>query len=292
MLQKSKTKNYSKYKYLAVVPILFLMIAFSSFSPKEKENPSPVVTIATKIKHTKVIDSTEKNLPFSMVEKIPLTENCKYLSSATEMKQCVSEEIKNFVSNNFNVKAVLPYAKPGINRIYVLFKIDETGIVKDIKSRSTSYELTREAERVISLLPKMTPGESNGKKVGVLYSLPIVFEKRKTSTKEKLKEDQNNQNADNMFITETISSYYTHDIKSGFYLITNVFKKRSNFLDQKINTLKSRGITLKSFRNPKDNYYYVYLEAYNEFSKAKEALTNYWNSKYNGDLFILKINGK
>jgi protein TonB len=36
--------------------------------------------------------------------------------------------------------------------------------------------LEQEAKEVIGKLPKMTPGKQRGKAVGVLYSLPILFQ--------------------------------------------------------------------------------------------------------------------
>ncbi|HBO29337.1 MAG TPA: energy transducer TonB, partial [Leeuwenhoekiella sp.] len=43
-------------------------------------------------------------------------------------------------------------------------------------SRGPHPRLEQEAARVIKLLPQMTPGMQRGKAVGVLYSLPIVFQ--------------------------------------------------------------------------------------------------------------------
>jgi protein TonB len=36
--------------------------------------------------------------------------------------------------------------------------------------------LEKEAIKVVSSLPKMIPGKQRGKAVGVLYSLPILFQ--------------------------------------------------------------------------------------------------------------------
>lgn len=61
-------------------------------------------------------------------------------------------------------------------RITVQFKIDAQGKIVDVKARSQVKELELEAERVVNSLPQMIPGEQKGQKVGVIYSLPIVFE--------------------------------------------------------------------------------------------------------------------
>ena len=56
-----------------------------------------------------------------------------------------------------------------------MFAIDKNGVVTNIKTRGPDKILEKEAIRIISLLPKMTPGMQRGKAVKVTYSLPINF---------------------------------------------------------------------------------------------------------------------
>jgi len=80
-----------------------------------------------------------------------------------------------FVGAEFNTK-VSNKEILGKQRIVVKFKIDNTGKVTNVQTRSEFKELEGEAIRVISSLPEMLPGEHEGKKVGVQYSLPIIFD--------------------------------------------------------------------------------------------------------------------
>jgi Zn-dependent protease with chaperone function len=57
-----------------------------------------------------------------------------------------------------------------------VFTIDKNGHVTDVHYREPDPRLEQEAERVINSLPKMQPGKQRGKPVGVMYSLPIVFQ--------------------------------------------------------------------------------------------------------------------
>jgi hypothetical protein len=50
------------------------------------------------------------------------------------------------------------------------------GNITDVHARGPLPTLEAEAVRVINQLPKMTPGVQDGVNVGVMYSLPIVFE--------------------------------------------------------------------------------------------------------------------
>jgi protein TonB len=60
--------------------------------------------------------------------------------------------------------------------VYVQFKIDETGMVTDIRARGPHVRLEKEAIRVVSLLPQMTPGRQRTRAVRVSYTLPITLD--------------------------------------------------------------------------------------------------------------------
>ena len=64
---------------------------------------------------------------------------------------------------------------PGKKRVFVMFKIDKTGKIVDVRARGPHARLEKEAIRVISLLPQMTPGKQRGRAVGVKYTLPITL---------------------------------------------------------------------------------------------------------------------
>jgi protein TonB len=61
-------------------------------------------------------------------------------------------------------------------RISVQFTVDSNGNVVDILSRAPGKELEREATRVISKLPKMTPAKKKNKNVDMIYQIPIVVQ--------------------------------------------------------------------------------------------------------------------
>jgi protein TonB len=63
----------------------------------------------------------------------------------------------------------------GLNgKVFVSFVVEKDGSLTDIKViRDIGYGTGKEAIRVLKSCPKWNPGEQNGKKVRVLYSLPI-----------------------------------------------------------------------------------------------------------------------
>ena len=93
---------------------------------------------------------------------------------------------------------------------------------------------------------------------------------------------------DDTVLTENLSYIGGHNIENGYYLITNIFK-RENYFERGMNKLRSQGLEPKFFRNPKDNYIYVYLDRFDSIDQAKQSLFSNVNNTYDGDLYILKI---
>ncbi|WP_299681557.1 VIT domain-containing protein [uncultured Dokdonia sp.] len=120
------------------------------------------------------VETFTEGIPFMVVEQIPQYPGCE---DATNKKDCMSQKVSAFVHENFDISVAEndPRQLSGTIRIMTQFTINEEGIIEDVKARSASPILEEEAKRVIALLPRMTPGEQRGKKVSVIYSLPIAF---------------------------------------------------------------------------------------------------------------------
>ena len=116
------------------------------------------------------------DVPFAVIEDVPIYPGCENLKNNDERKKCMSEKVQSFVSKNFNTDLGNQLGLTGVNRVIVQFKIDKNGNVTDVKSRAPHPRLEQEAARVINMLPHMKPGKQRGKPVGVVYSLPIVFQ--------------------------------------------------------------------------------------------------------------------
>jgi len=116
------------------------------------------------------------DVPFGVIENVPVFPGCENLKNNIQRKNCMSEKIDEFVKKEFNADLGSQLGLKGVNRVIVQFKIDKEGNVTDVRSRAPHPRLEQEAARVINSLPKMIPGKQRGKPVGVMYSLPIVFQ--------------------------------------------------------------------------------------------------------------------
>jgi protein TonB len=111
---------------------------------------------------------------FINVEEAPVFPGCN--GTKEEKRACFVDQIGRFINRKFNTNLASDLGlTPGVKRIFVIFKIDKTGEIVDIRARAPHKRLQEEAIRVIKLIPKMTPGKQSGKPVGVKYSLPIAF---------------------------------------------------------------------------------------------------------------------
>jgi len=120
------------------------------------------------------VEEVEEDIevPFAVIEKVPRFPGCK--GNNNELRACFQQKMQEHLQKNFrypNAAAELDIQ----GRVFVFFLIDKNGIVTKIKSRGPDQLLEKEAERIISLLPKMEPGKQRNKAVGVPYSIPINF---------------------------------------------------------------------------------------------------------------------
>ncbi len=103
-------------------------------------------------------------------------DNTVYNTAGIEVKPDFPGGIEKFykyIGNNFQV----PEEEGLKGKIYVTFVVEKDGSLTDIKViRDIGYGTGKEAMRVLKSCPKWKPGEQNGKKVRVLYSLPISIQ--------------------------------------------------------------------------------------------------------------------
>ena len=116
------------------------------------------------------------DVPFAVIENVPVYPGCENESGNNAKKRCMSEKVQKFVQKKFDTELANDLGLDGKQRIFVQFKINKSGNIVDVRARAPHPRLEREAVEVVKSLPKMTPGMQRGKAVGVLYSLPILFQ--------------------------------------------------------------------------------------------------------------------
>jgi len=218
MITKERSQKMKQLKYLLIVPLLVMMLVFSSFENHVDENTtifssvtseipineflSPEVNINPNSKNDSKVDEKLKSynvvlkevdtikrknedVPFAIIEEVPIFPGCE--GTKSQLRVCLQENITKHVNKNFNSKLASSLKlTPGVKRIFVMFKIDKEGNITVVRARAPHKVLQEEAIRVVKLLPKMIPGKQKGKAVGVKYSLPIAFKVAGNKQKEEL----------------------------------------------------------------------------------------------------------
>ncbi|MBG43632.1 MAG: energy transducer TonB [Aequorivita sp.] len=123
-----------------------------------------------------VVEEEIADVPFAVIENVPVYPGCEGEKTNDAKKRCMSSKISEFINKKFDTNLASDLGLEGRQRIAVQFKIDKNGRVVDVRARAPHPRLEREAMDVVQSLPNMTPGKQRGKPVGVLYSLPIVFD--------------------------------------------------------------------------------------------------------------------
>lgn len=110
-------------------------------------------------------------IDFIAVEEKPIFPGCE---GASDQYSCFQEMMQKHISKNFRYpERAIDMNQQG--RVYVQFTIQKDGSINNLKLRGPFKELEKEAARIISKLPKMTPGKQRGTPVKVPFSIPINF---------------------------------------------------------------------------------------------------------------------
>ena len=112
------------------------------------------------------------------VDEPPIFEVCK---DNINKRKCFQDQLEQHVKTHFNPNNI-DAEKSKVYKVYVAFRIDKTGEVEVLFSRSENETLKKEAERIISLLPKFIPAQKRGKNVKTYYIKSIFFENKNVKT--------------------------------------------------------------------------------------------------------------
>ena len=119
-------------------------------------------------------DFEDVDVPFAVIEDVPIYPGCERVAKS-ERRNCFQNKILKHIRDTFRYPEIAQ--EMGISgKVYMQFVIDKDGTIADIKVlRTPDKNLGKEATRIISRLPKMTPGKQRGRPVRVPFSIPITF---------------------------------------------------------------------------------------------------------------------
>ena len=120
-----------------------------------------------------VVDEVEEDVdvPFAVIENVPVFPGCE---NESDKRACFNSMMQKHIGKNFRYPEIAQ--EMGVQgRVNVMFVIQKDGSIGNVRMRGPDKNLEAEAARIISKLPKMTPGKQRGRAVRVPFSIPITF---------------------------------------------------------------------------------------------------------------------
>ncbi|MDX1769740.1 MAG: energy transducer TonB, partial [Arenibacter troitsensis] len=113
------------------------------------------------------------DVPFAVIEDVPIFPGCEN-EPKNKMRDCFNSMMQKHIGKNFRYPEIAQ--EMGVQgRVNVMFVIQKDGSIGNVRMRGPDKNLEEEAARIISKLPKMTPGKQRGRPVRVPFSIPITF---------------------------------------------------------------------------------------------------------------------
>ena len=130
---------------------------------------------AIEIEDVAAEDEEEEVFNFQVVESQPVYPGCEKEKTKQAKYMCFQKSIFKHVRKNFKYPEIAK--EMGIQgRVIVQFVIGKDGKIKDAKVlRGVDKNLDKEALRIVSRIPGVTPAKQRGKSVPVSFMLPITF---------------------------------------------------------------------------------------------------------------------
>ena len=172
MMNKRKTRNIGRLKYLLFLPVATLLAAACSGNQKQ-EQPAEQPAQEQTATPTKEADMEEVVVVAYDDNKVE-GEVLDLVEVAPEFPGGIPALMK-FLAQN--VKYPTDAQKAGKQgRVIAQFVVTTDGSVADVKIiRGIDASLDQEAIRVIKAMPQWKPGTQDGQPVNVRYTLPVVF---------------------------------------------------------------------------------------------------------------------
>ena len=147
---------------------------------EDEEEIEETIIESTETDQEEIVEEVEEleeemdmDIPFAIIEDVPLFPGCERVAKS-QRRKCFQEQIQKHINKNFRYPEIAQ--EMGIQgRVFVQFMIGKDGSISGIRTRGPEKNLEREANRIISKLPKMTPGKQRGRPVRVPFSIPITF---------------------------------------------------------------------------------------------------------------------
>lgn len=184
MMNKKRTKQIGRTKYLLFIPLVGLLLVTSNVEALARTTRKMIGEVLEKgIPVQEAVG--EESVPIEQEAPVLIAPRTDQTAPAENVVFEVVEEMPTFPGGQQelmkfltqSVKYPLEAQKNGIQgRVIIQFVVDKEGnIDKSVIVRKVSPEIDAEALRVINSMPRWIPGKQRGKPVNVRYTVPVTF---------------------------------------------------------------------------------------------------------------------
>lgn len=204
MMNKRRTKEIGRTKYLMFLPLAALLMIISNIevvARTTKEFAKEVMGTPTEQRVSQAEPANSPELPdgttgIATLQDKKGTQKTKEVApppptatkSATVNDSIVFQVVEEMPDFPGGQQALMQYLAKNVRyptvaqengkqgRVIVSFIVRKDGSITDIKTeRGVDPYLDKEAERVISTMPKWKPGKQRGQNVNVQFTVPVTF---------------------------------------------------------------------------------------------------------------------
>lgn len=178
MLNKKRTRNIMKSKYLMFIPVAALLMIFSNCTNAKKGDASQQDAATEVIDSTKIAPVVQAEPDFPGVSPNAQVVPEEKVYEVTEVAPQFPDgtpALMKYLSKA--IKYPTDAIENGVQgRVIVQFIVNADGTIYDPKIvKSVSESLDKEALRVIRAMPTWSPGKDKGKAVRVKFTVPVMF---------------------------------------------------------------------------------------------------------------------
>ena len=124
-------------------------------------------------------EEIKEETPLVFAQHMPHYKDCKSLEEE-ERKKCTQEKMYQHFGKKIRIPETIKMLGRATYLAFVYFEINKKGEITNVKilndeEHKIPKELEREAYNAVSSLPQLIPAKNNGKKVKILYKVPIKF---------------------------------------------------------------------------------------------------------------------
>lgn len=191
MMNKKRTKEIGRTKYLMFLPMAALLMIISNIEAVARTTKSiareVIQTVEQVVEQTPVTPLNTPQTPPQDIKKVAQDKK-KTETDKKDNYEPVFEVVENAPQYPGGTTALMEFLgkntrypeaahKAGVQgRAIVQFVVEKDGSISNIKiAKSASPELDGEAIRVISTMPAWIPGKQRGQAVRVRFTVPVMF---------------------------------------------------------------------------------------------------------------------